>query len=69
MKNKMNFFVAQEDTDIYNVFSYDDFDENGDYLLHDNEEGYNLKDFDIVYESMNFDDCNDWIDDKLGYTD
>lgn len=69
MKNKMNFFVAQEDTDIYNVFSYDDFDENGDYLLHDNEEGYNLNDFDIVYESMNFDDCNEWIDDKLGYTD
>lgn len=69
MKNKMNFFVAQEDTDIYNVFSYDDFDENGDYLLHDNEEGYNLNDFDIVYESMNFDDCYEWIENKLGYTD
>lgn len=62
MKNKMNFFVAQEDTDIYNVFSYDDFDENGDYLLQDNEDGYNLNDFDIVYESMNFDDCYEWID-------
>lgn len=65
---RKKYFVAQEDTDIYNVFSYDDFDDDGNYLLHDNEEGYNLNDFDIVYESMNFDDCYEWIENKLGYT-
>lgn len=26
---KKNYFVAQEDTNIYNVFSVDDFDDDG----------------------------------------
>lgn len=50
MKQEKQFFVAQEDTNVFNVFSYDDFDEDGNYILNDNE-GYSIEDFDIVFES------------------
>ncbi len=66
MKQEKQFFVAQEDTDVFNVFSYDDFDEDGNYLLNNNE-GYNIEDFDVVFESSDFNECHRWIDVKLGY--
>lgn len=66
MKKEKQFFVAQEDTEIFNVFSYDDFDEDGNYLLN-NSEGYNIEDFDIVFESSDFNECQRFIDRQLGY--
>lgn len=60
-----NYFVAQEDTNLYNIFSYADFDENGWYLGHANDEGWNLKDFDIVAEFDNFGMAASWVDYQL----
>lgn len=59
---KYQFFVADEGDGIYNIFSYDDFDENGCYYGHSDWEGYNIEDFDIVYECNSFAQAERWID-------
>jgi len=37
---KKDYFVAQEDTNIYNVFSVDNFDDDGFLVGHENDDGY-----------------------------
>jgi len=60
--NKYNYFVADEGDEIYNVFAYADFDEDGYYANHNGEEGYHISDFDIVFECKHFEDAERWID-------
>lgn len=62
---RKKYFVAQEDTDLYNVFSRADFDEDGYLDGYNGQEGYHMDDFDIVFESNRFDVCVRWIDNKL----
>lgn len=64
-----NFFVVEEDTNLYNIFAQDDFDADGFYMGHKEEDGYHLSDFedDIVFESDSFDECVAWVDKQLGY--
>lgn len=61
------YFIAQEDTTIYNVFDYDEFDDDGYLDGHANEEGYHIDDFDIVAEFDTLDEANEWLDDVNGY--
>lgn len=58
------YFVAQEDTNLYNVFDRMDFDENGWYVNHENEDGYHIDDFDIVAEFKEFEQAVEWIDEQ-----
>lgn len=60
---KSGYFVAQEDTAVFNVFDYTDFNDNGYYIGHNDMEGYHLNDFDIVAEFDNFEDAVAWMDD------
>lgn len=62
MKRTHNYFVAQEDTDTYNVFGFDDFDENGYLHGHKHEEGYHLRDFDIVEIFIDFEEAINWVE-------
>lgn len=59
---KTGFFVAQEDTDVYNVFNFADFDEEGFLEGYNGIEGYHIDDFDIVYKSKHFKDCERYIE-------
>ncbi len=56
------YFVAHEDTNVYNVFDYEDFDLEGWYVNHENEDGYHINDFDIVAEFDDFDEACEWAD-------
>lgn len=62
---RKGWFVAQEDTDLYNVFNRADFDEDGYLHGYNGQDGYHEDDFDVVFESNRFDDCERWIDNKL----
>ena len=64
--SNFKFFVADEGDNIYNVFAYADFDEDGYYLGYHNEEGYHIDDFDIVYESDEWSDACEWVDEQDG---
>lgn len=61
MKEKL-YFVADEGDGVLNVFARADFNEDGYYNGHENEDGYHISDFDIVFES------NRW-EDVVRYTD
>lgn len=61
-EGREGYFVADDGDGLYNVFSYDDFDEDGYYMGHEGEEGYHIDDFDIVYESDDFDDACLWAE-------
>ncbi len=63
MKEKQ-WFVVEEDTDIFNVFNVADFDEDGYLANHKGEEGYHISDFDVVYESNRYENCERWIDER-----
>lgn len=67
MDEHKQYFIAQEDTTIYNVFDYDEFDDDGYLDGHANEEGYHIDDFDIVAEFDTLDEANEWLDDVNGY--
>lgn len=56
------YFVAHEDTNLYNVFDRLDFDSNGWYVNHENEDGYHETDFDIVAEFDDFADACNWVE-------
>lgn len=60
--SKYNWFVADEGDNMFNIFSYHDFDDNGYYVGHAGEDGYHISDFDIVYKSVRFRDAERWID-------
>ena len=60
--NGYRFFVAEEGDGIYNAFLRADFNEDGYYNGHENEDGYHISDFDIVFESNRWEDvvrCTD----------
>lgn len=61
MKEKL-YFVADEGDGMLNVFARADFNKDGYYNGHENEDGYHISDFDIVFES------NRW-EDVVRYTD
>ena len=67
MDERKQYFIAQEDTTIYNVFDYDEFDDDGYLDGHANEEGYHIDDFDIVAEFDTLDEANEWLDNVNGY--
>ena len=56
------FFVADEGDGVLNAFARTDFDENGYYNGHENEEGYHISDFDIVFQSNRWDDILRYMD-------
>ncbi len=60
---KKGYFVAQEDTNVFNVFAYADFNRNGYYIGHNDMEGYHITDFDIVAEFDGFEAAVAWADD------
>lgn len=62
MESDKPWFVVDEGDEMYNVFSYYDFDEDGYYSGHEGEEGYHLSDFDIVFECKHFTDAERWIE-------
>lgn len=64
MDRRFNYFVADEGDGIYNIFSSFDFDEDGYYIEHNGEDGYHIDDFDIVYESRSFANCERWIEEQ-----
>ena len=59
---KKDYFLAQEDTNLYNVFSVDDFGDDGFLVGHEGEEGYHRTDFDIVAWFDTFEGAFDWVD-------
>lgn len=67
--NQNRFFVVEEDTNLYNIFDTEDFNDNGWYYGYVGEEGYNIVDFedDIVFSSNDFDECVAWVDKQLDY--
>lgn len=67
MKSDYEYFVCDEGDGVYNIFPYDDFDDDGWHNLHQQEDGYHISDFDIVYETNDFQDACDWVDRKNGY--
>jgi hypothetical protein len=56
------YFVVEEDTGVYNIFSVDDFDADGYLLEHNGEDGYHMDDFEeqVVYKTDSFKDAVDW---------
>jgi len=64
-QDRKQWFVVEEDTDLYNIFNLADFDEDGYYADHNGEEGYHIDDFDVVYESNRYENCERWIDNKF----
>jgi hypothetical protein len=64
MKTKGQFFVAEEDTNLFNVFSIDEFDDDGFLLGHEDEEGYHISDLDIVAWFDDFNEACNWFDNR-----
>jgi len=64
MKAKGQYFVAKEDTNLFNVFSIDEFDNDGFLLGHEDEDGYHISDFDIVAWFNDFNEACDWVDNR-----
>ena len=56
------FFVADEGDGVLNAFAYADFDENGYYNGHENEVGYHISDFDIVFQSNRWEEIVRYMD-------
>ncbi len=63
MTNKeLNIFVADDGDGIYNIFDMSDFNSDGYLIDHENEDGYHISDFDIVYRTSSFEDACRWVD-------
>ena len=56
----MKYFVVEEDTGVYNIFSVDDFDDDGFLRGYNGQEGYNLKDFEAIMWFATFEDAVKW---------
>lgn len=68
---KGNIFVVEEDTNEYNIFEVDMFDEESGYLIgYEYVDGYHIDDFVdmIVYQTSSFEDACAWTDRQMGYT-
>lgn len=59
------YFVAQEDTNVYNVFCVDEFAEDGYLEGHNGEEGYHIDDFDIIAWFETFTEACEWVDNNI----
>ena len=57
---EMKYFVCEEDTGVYNIFSVDDFDDDGFFVGHEDEDGYHRSDFDILMWFATFEDAVKW---------
>ena len=59
---KKKYFVVEEDTGLYNIFSVVDFDADGYLWEHNGEDGYHMDDFkeQVVYETDSFEDAVNW---------
>lgn len=60
----MRYFVVEEDENVFNIFDKEyDFDENGWYIGHEDEDGYHITDFfdNIVYEANTFDAATRYV--------
>ena len=66
-KSDYNYFVADEGDGIYNIFPYDDFDASGWHFLHEGEEGYRISDFDIIFETNDFEEAVEFVNKLEGY--
>lgn len=56
------FIVIQEDEGLFNLFEREMFDANGYLEGYEGEEGYNIKDMDIVAEFNTMKQAEDYID-------
>lgn len=54
--------VVQEDEKVFNIFDRDDFNEDGWLIGHEDEEGYNIEDFDIVAQFDYIEDACEYVD-------
>lgn len=61
-KEKLNIFVADDGDGVYNVFDMSDFNSDGYLIGHENEDGYHISDFDIVYRTSSFENACKWVD-------
>jgi hypothetical protein len=59
---RKKYFVVEEDTGLYNIFSVEDFDADGYLWGHNGEDGYHMDDFDIVYETDSFEDACEYVE-------
>ena len=66
-EHQYKYFVADEGDGTFMPFPYDYFDEDGYYLEHEGEDGYHISDFDIVYETNDWDDACEWAEDAERY--
>ena len=66
---RKKYFVVEEDTNLYNIFSVEDFDADGYLLEHNGEDGYHMDDFkeQIVYETNSFEDAINWEEEHSKY--
>ncbi len=60
MKKEMKYFVVEEDTGVYNIFSVDDFDDDGYLRGYNGQDGYHRSDFDILMWLATFEDACRW---------
>ena len=61
-KEKLNIFVADDGDGVYNIFDMSDFNSDGYLIGHENEDGYHISDFDIVYRTSSFENACRWVD-------
>lgn len=62
MNNMKKYFVCQEDSDIANVFSLDDFDKNGYLDGYAGEDGYHIDDFEDKVWFKTFDEAAEYAE-------
>jgi hypothetical protein len=67
MKNEMKYFVIEEDAGLYNIFSVDDFDDDGYLSGYNGQDGYHRSDFDIVAWFETFCDAVNWEEEHSKY--
>lgn len=64
---RKKYFVIEEDTGLYNIFSVEDFDEDGYLHGYNGQEGYHRSDFDIVEWFETFCDAVNWEEEHSKY--
>ena len=57
---EMKYFVVEEDTGVYNIFSVDDFDDDGYLSGYNGQDGYHRSDFDAIMYFPTFEDAVKW---------
>ena len=63
------YFIVEEDTDLYNIFCVDDFDDDGYLSGYNGQDGYHMDDFkeQVVYETNSFEDACKWEEEHSKY--